>query len=90
VTLKEAIDSAVRGYLYRVLSDARGNAARAARVAGVSKQNFYRVLRRYGIVTGRMREAREASEASGFRTLHGGGRRPGSGRPAQAMPGPRN
>lgn len=54
MTLKEAVDSTVRGYLYRTLSDTGGDVPSAARIAGMSRQSFYRVLRRYGIYAGKM------------------------------------
>jgi DNA-binding NtrC family response regulator len=74
VTLKEAMDSAMRGYLYRLISETRGNGAKAAKIAGVGKPSFYRILRRYGIVTGRMRKTKSAFEEQGFQTFHGASR----------------
>lgn len=55
MTLREAIRSAAQGYLYRTLSECRGNVTRAARMAGYSRQMFYKVLRRYDVIVGRMR-----------------------------------
>lgn len=49
MTLAEAIESAVRGYLYRALSDTGGSVSKAARRAGVSRQTFYRYLKRVGV-----------------------------------------
>ncbi len=69
MTLKEAVDSAIRAYLYRVLSQTGGNGAKAAKIAGVGRPQFYRILRRYGIITGRMREAKSAFETQGFQAL---------------------
>jgi two-component system response regulator HydG len=40
----------IREYLRKVLHQAQGNVAQAARVAGVVRQSFYRMLQRYGIV----------------------------------------
>ena len=75
MSFKEAIDSAARAYLFRVISQANGNGAKAAKIAGVCKPQFYRLLRRYGIITGRMREAKSAFEQQGFQSMHQGGRR---------------
>ena len=55
MTLKEALESAARGYLYRTLSETRGNITKAAKHAGYSRQMFYKVLHRYGVIVGRMR-----------------------------------
>lgn len=55
MTLKEAIESAARGYLYRTLSETRGNVTKAAEIAGYSRTMFYPVLRRYGVIVGRMK-----------------------------------
>lgn len=49
MTLKEAIESAVRGYLYRVMSESGGNISKACKIAGVSRQTWYRYLHRAGI-----------------------------------------
>jgi transcriptional regulator of acetoin/glycerol metabolism len=54
VTLREAIASTAQGYLYRLISECRGNLALAAKRAGYSRTMFYKVLRRYGIITGSM------------------------------------
>lgn len=55
MTLREALESAARGYLYRTLSETRGNVTKAARIAGYSRQMFYKVLRRYDVIVGGMR-----------------------------------
>jgi transcriptional regulator of acetoin/glycerol metabolism len=55
MTLREAIHSAAQGYLYRTLSECRGNVTQAAKRAGYPRQMFYKVLRRYGVIQGRMR-----------------------------------
>jgi transcriptional regulator of acetoin/glycerol metabolism len=49
VTLKEALRDAGRAYLYRVLSEAGGNMAKAAKIAGVHRVTFYRTCEKYGL-----------------------------------------
>lgn len=55
MTLKEIVDTTVRGYLYRTLSDCGGNVSKAAKRAGCSRQTFYKMMHRYGIVSGKMK-----------------------------------
>lgn len=54
MTLREAIHSTAQGYLYRLLGECRGNVTKAAKIAGYSRTKFYCVLRRYGVIAGRM------------------------------------
>lgn len=49
MTYREAMASAKRAYLYRILSETGGNMARAAKVAGVHRTTFYKLLERHGI-----------------------------------------
>jgi len=49
MSLREALREAKRAYLVKVLTQARGNVVHAARMAGVHRQSFYRMLNRYGI-----------------------------------------
>lgn len=49
MTYREAMTSAKRAYLFRVLSSNGGNMAKAAREAGVHRTDFYRLLKRNGI-----------------------------------------
>lgn len=56
MTLREAIASAASGYLYRTLSECGGSVTKAARIAGYSRPMFYRVLRRYGVIVGKMKQ----------------------------------
>jgi transcriptional regulator of acetoin/glycerol metabolism len=49
VTYREAVQSAKRAYLYRVLSEAGGNMTKAAALAGIHRTSFYDLLKRHGI-----------------------------------------
>lgn len=49
MTYREAVKSAKRAYLYRVLSETGGNMAKAAKLAGVHRVSFYKLLERHGI-----------------------------------------
>lgn len=49
VTFREAMSSAARAYLFRVLSDTGGNMAKAAQRAGVHRQSMYNLLKKHGL-----------------------------------------
>lgn len=49
MTYRESVASAKRAYLYRTLSESGGNMARAAKVAGVHRTTFYKLLKKNGI-----------------------------------------
>ena len=49
MTYREAMESASRAYLYRLLSDTGGNMTKAARIAGLHRCSLYRTLRQLGI-----------------------------------------
>jgi hypothetical protein len=69
VVLKELIDTTIRGYLYRVLSESK-TIKQAARKTGITRQNFYKLLRRYGIYAGKMKRGPE--EGPGCTKFPGG------------------
>ena len=49
MTFKDAIRLAGREYLQRVLQEKRGNVTKAAMEAEVSRQGFYKLMRRFGL-----------------------------------------
>lgn len=49
MTYREAITSAKRAYLYRVLSESGGSMTKAAKLAGVNRVNLYRIMKRHGV-----------------------------------------
>lgn len=59
MTFKESQLAAGRQYLERVLSEKGGNVTKAAMVAEVSRQGFYKLARRYGVIVALLR-CREA------------------------------
>lgn len=60
MTYREAVTSAKRAYLYRTLSETGGNMARAAKVAGVHRTTFYKLLRHHGIQVEHRKYIRQA------------------------------
>ena len=50
MTFKESQRAAGREYLQRVLAEKRGNVTKAAIEAEVSRQGFYKLARRYGVI----------------------------------------
>jgi DNA-binding NtrC family response regulator len=50
VNLKDTLQAAGRSYLERVLAEKRGNVTKAAMEAEVSRQGFYKLARRYGVI----------------------------------------
>lgn len=51
--LKEAVDSAIRGVLYRALSGANGRVALAAKSVQCHRTEFYILMKRYGVTVER-------------------------------------
>jgi DNA-binding NtrC family response regulator len=49
VKFRDAMLSAGRAYLYRVLSESGGDVRRAAVIAGVNRTTMYKLLPKYGI-----------------------------------------
>src|SRR5581483_10051389 len=60
--LREALDERERRYVRAILTEERGNKARAARRLGLSRYSLYRVLKRLGL-----EEEAEASEVAASR-----------------------
>jgi DNA-binding NtrC family response regulator len=58
--LSPAIDAFERSYIEHVLREAKGNIAEAARLAGVDRSNFRRLLKRHGIDVAEFGEARRS------------------------------
>jgi DNA-binding NtrC family response regulator len=50
VTYREAMDTANREYLTRVLAEARGKVEAAAILAGVHRATMYKLIARYGVI----------------------------------------
>jgi len=49
VTIHQALETAGRDYLVRVLSEAGGCVAKASVVAGVHRTTFYKLMEKYGV-----------------------------------------
>ena len=47
--LKDAVDSAIKSFLYRALSDTGGIVALAAKRSGINRTQFYDMMRKQGI-----------------------------------------
>lgn len=47
--IRETVESAMRGLLYRALSGAQGNVTKAARSIGTTRTSFCNLMKRYGI-----------------------------------------
>ena len=55
MTFKESQRAAGREYLQRVLEEKGGNVTKAALEAEVSRQGFYKLARRYGVIVALLR-----------------------------------
>jgi two-component system response regulator GlrR len=49
MTLTDFVQTQISSYLHNLLAETKGNVAKAARLAGRNRTEFYRVLKRYGI-----------------------------------------
>mgnify|MGYP001586068422 CR=1 FL=1 len=47
--LKDAVDSAIKSFLYRALSDSHGVVGLAAQRSGIHRTQFYDLMRKHGI-----------------------------------------
>ncbi len=61
MTYREAVRSAKRAYLYRILSETGGNMAKAAKAAGVHRTTFYKLLEKHGIAVEHRKYIRQTS-----------------------------
>jgi hypothetical protein len=60
MTLSESLRRHARDYLIAALAQSGGNVAEAARIAGVPRQNFYRLGARCGVNLKHVNEARQS------------------------------
>ena len=68
MTYKEAIRSAGRAYLYRILSESRGNVTDAAKIAGVNRVTMYALLERHGVAVETRRHVKQVEPEPQRRT----------------------
>lgn len=66
MTYREAMLSAGSAYLYRVMSEAKGNIRAAAKLAGIHRATMYKLLEKHGIAVEHRRYVRQTEPAGKY------------------------